>query len=1608
METTAQSGIYPESWQGWREHARVGRGVFGDPVNFCDVLTRCWEDFLYNSVFLQQIPAYPPPTLRVVFQAEALAQWSTFFDYLHEHFSPVLHGNRLVVEVVEEAAGLSSDSRPLLQHPRDFYFLLDSPLFQRLRCHFLLGQTVVNSVSLGQVALSNDQVILDIKRGLLGLRTVNSDIAQSFKQSPASIFLSDVMHDDLKYIGWTFDFQSAHNVPMIQIFDLQDTGTLQGGELLLQEGQKLRLGEPVDFYQGYEGYEAVDSLRCRFVLVPEDVRLEPPVVEGIELFLHEHPTLASILEARVHIQGEPLQDDTLLLHCERFSAPFRLQAEGTSSSGATLYRGLVEESAEFRAYEPLTLRIEGQNRFGLTFPEGEEHRCELRPTLQPQFQGQRLVRQNQLSRDWELHVTLEGFDEALHLDLNAWTLWLQPEGIEKALRLVLASVQGKQLLFRYLPRTVELQLPIKQLLQSSHLKLWLEQKETLDPIGTGRHRLSIQGNHADKPMHLLRIVDFEGEMQLLPSEQSVALSGEEEFVVEGHRLQLFPGLVRPTYDHQTELWDLLLHRPANGLRRVLLFPHSEGWMRVVIPDHKAGQSRNEWVVRSLWLSRGLAETVVDNPANRNPEGGPCAAFGLGCGMKDEMAQIRPWGSSFRLHRHRQQIPVDLNGLELSVEPYERPSGMALEAESGWIRIEQAVLFFQWTEVHGTRALELSVVGYLLQRPLTGARFHISSQRQLSPEPQVFPLTMQTQDSFSLDLHLSAFEANAWLKDLYVQEDGQSLPRRLRFGEMYEHGKLKVQFWRTEVQPWEEVAAPPTLEKTPTSLLIDIASKVGRQRFHLSSKHGRLGFWTGGSAFISTYSSSGYSLSSSEERPLEHGDILPPGSLLVGSDISQCDLLLPEFFRLPAGQLFALCSMGGPLILHPLHVPIIPLVVEKKQGGSCVLQERAPWKKSVVVPWDTEKRFLFRCGNLVMELSRNRADRNEVEDMEILFSVRGLLHELHGPFTLGGTLGETLLPLMDVSPSTNPAVFSIYPAQLTATQQGDALIGLRQAESSEDLVTSLRQKLDRAVPVHGPATSHSPLLLLRQIHQKSASTHHYVQQAPPALNQTQPLPPAFVTEGMALAWESHGLVYHFRTRKDGHPPLDRAPSWLELKPTPELCFAIDKDGHFQSTDGSRFERLFIGRPDPSNPAEQDPVLNEKQLSLAVFEEEERSLGKLLLEGYSPRRSCWLEVQEGKLIFCVPAPKRGYHVTLQGEPCRESVEIEVTEPVRFHINHLFWCEVERRQDVLMFRLPGYLVGHQQDPSWPMTVEASNRVGAVPQHHESLRPFAMKPGVLPPYFARMHAPRGPIREGALPLPDGGEVQLIDLKAWKQRPASLQPPKGNDRLLWFSYDDEQQGAYIFTPESQSEASGTARLLQQMSQDQGSSFAFGEPLEEVEEQDTVEAEVPRVLRVGWFGKMDTENSESFGFLHPTPGPQAEIGWDGTQFVVRPVEGNAAVEQLVMIERQGRLTPLHGTQPLQSRDILICGSVGFIVRALTSSRTLTLQRKWCWLPSRQKVELCGESLPRLQWPFVPIGLTGISGGSLCRVYPRQRGHLLEPLEHSLEEWLSSIRIQTVI
>ncbi|MBK07531.1 MAG: hypothetical protein CL920_19315 [Deltaproteobacteria bacterium] len=1388
--------IYPQKWPGWSDHIRVGGGLFDDASTLLDVLQHCWHHYTTHT----SAQLSPQAALSIALREDIWPHWHQHLDYLKKHFQPKINNERLTFTFQLYKA---DDAVLQLDDPRGFAFVLQHPLRQELKCCFYLGQERIGSVSLGEINLRGDRCKLAVHRRF-GM-TRSSTIQKCYKNSPLHPMIPKKMLEDLRYLGWTFHFSQPKGQPQLTFKDVHNVGYLEGGEFLLSEHITLPLGEPLDFYQGERDGLPDDELRCRMLIIPEDATPEAPILQDLELFLHEAPDQPTLLEVKAWVHGVALQDDQFSLVLEDTPHTIQCRQGQTLSPHLHLFHTILEGVEDLRPNQTLRCIPEGENKYGLPFAEHDIRTHTLRQAVNPQFLGPTLLQKSQLERAWELRIALQGEAPYPEFALNDFTLWLQADQ-HPPVQIPLASVTQNTLLFRFLPRSVHMQLPLETLQNCEYLSLSLEQhRDDETPFPSNTWLISGRTQRPHTPLARLKLIDFDHVSRILPTEQTVIFPSHEEIVVEGHRIQLHRAedTALPTTSPDGQV---LLLEPKGGRRRIQLVYRYPGWMHAS-SRHNTAHSQRSRDIRALWLSCSTQDQWIDSPKERNPEGGPILAFGLGVGQTQEMAQIRPTAEGFRLYRHRQHIQVIADGVSLPCEAHDRARGHLLSPEQkrGWLLIDHILLRYEYGIDF---QLDLTMYGLLLPNDSQHKNvvFTTGQDAPLPPNPHL-PHIHISDEGRPCQLIVSGLTKppKELLPRLLLQENRMDspLPEELALGKTLKRGPLHLTVWEAQFRE----AFPDSLPQGHT-LLLELNKKYARKRYFLSTMSGQLGHWSKGSAFLPSNGPLRPMFAPQHPRTYQGKDI-PAGELVVGTQLTQSDLLVPDFFKLSSPQLFSLAARENTLQLRPLTEDIALVHLHPHQDGRIQFAEE-PIKTPRLLSFSTSKRLHVRIGHLLFELSAHQDDCDELHQTDYLLSIRGTLHPANTAFVIGGPPHHTPLPLLDAIPQQSPEepLFTVYSPDLQLRYKGDGVVGLQRPKTLSSLLDQLRNELSMS---NTPQLTTTPLDTLYALHPEHQSTDQHVTMPPTLEEMGVTLHEHILTSASQLHFDKHTAQYKQRPVDATSPTYTECPARLVLSPPPTITIELSKEADgFLHPNGELIEQLFFGRWDPERPEEQldeDAYIGVSE----PFTEQDIQSAKLSFHGYSPRRAASITRFQNKLMLEIPAPRTpgGYHIVLEGEPCFEARTVLIDRPLRLHMNHLIECIIQPEDTRLHFVLQGFLLAHQQSSMLPVTLTRSNRLGHI--HLRGLQPtqsLQLTPTQLPPHIAQLTTSTR--RLGPFEVAPHEHAVLVDPTSM----AMYQPP-ATDRLLWFT-QTEAHTPFTWTPETE-----PAESLPDLSQDEGSSFGF-------------------------------------------------------------------------------------------------------------------------------------------------------------------------------------------
>ncbi len=1494
------SWIYPERWSGWSEHARVGGGLFDDPHRFARMVQACWEQYNQQNDLARRTPLTPIPQLRIVFSQQALAQeqWAPCFQALELWFNPTLNGLALPFALHppthEEAA--------LLREPRHFFFHLESPRRQALRCLFLLGEQIIGAIPLGEVQLNGDTRTFTVTRRF-GI-TKSSDLSRCIDANPIANDLPSAMRDDLRYLGWRLVFRMWGGEEEIQLEDVAATGRLNGGIFQLHDGLRCPLGQAMTLYEGHEDGTPRPALRLRMLLVPNDIQPAPPQLVHLQAFAHTSDGHSPQIEFQAWLRNGPLNEQHLTLALLEQGAQFQLQEDGTTEDGSLhRYRLLTALPPQLRAGDPLNYRLFGQNRYGLSFSTRPQELI-LQETTRVQFQGPRVVQRRQLEQDWEIRFRLETPVPVGSIDLASLTLWLRADEAT-AISIPLAHVQKQSLVFRFLPRVIQMQMPLERILQSRQLHLWLEQHPDEESSETfPSWRLCLAGNQAQQPCVSLRIVRFDASDHLIASGTETLLPLHGELQLEGVRLQILPSLydTRQSATSEREIWDLVLCEDEDGPRRIRLTHQGTGWMRVQRLTKNTSHPAHQ--VRAFWLSCGPEDQIIPNPNERNPEGGPCFAFGLGWGQTQEMAQIRPTQEGFRLARHRTHLVVRTDQTELLVSPYTHPEGILLnqDPQQGWLLVDQVLLHYRCFQEDTWLHTDLTLLGYLCKRQPSAAllQFSLGETTNL---PAILPhlphIRLASQGpagrlTFQLPAPMTRRDPDRYL----LQEHSTpTLPQPLQWGQRYQRGRFAFSCWRLTPTP----SASPQHSTPQHDILLDIRQQTGRKHFALAVVAGRLGYWSEGSAFLQQTGAAAPLFAPDHSRKLPDGQEAPAGELIVGTDPRFADLVLPAFYPTDATVLFSVAYRDGQWWVRPFQAPCLGQSLHFLHDGGLTRSETLWTTPSPMTPEEEPWKW-WRCGSALFELSVAPHDREEYPNTDAMLSLRGLFCAATDRLVIGGPPRLSALPLLGSGfpDEQKRPLFSLEASGLQVRFDGDAMLGMRHHEAGTDLFSRFQHILTQT-PLSPTSAHHLPWRLL----QPSAEIAPPL--LPPNLHHQMPAHPYALQHRDQLRLGQLNFRYRRRDENDGYPDPSVIPAALDLEPADHVLIHFSTTPHgFLHPSGESVDRLIIGRLDPQQ--DRGPHLPSAlgELWLGTpFLEEDHACMRLCLSGYSPRHALLISRENGLLTLHIPAPKApgAYHVVLNDIPQRTAKEIPLQTPIRLHINHLFRLQLQPLPNSLSILFEGYLLAHPEGPHLPVRFSSENRRGVI--HLRTAHPpdLQLQPDSLPPSFRAVVWPTSPAPtpptqtnpsplrpttqanpsssrsslqphtstlppastqqattpeiaaiqrfapiNGPLRLPDGEEMMLVDLSAWTHDLAEIARPQQTDRLLWFDAHTSQT-ELLFPPQITYPLAASAL-------DEGSQFAFGaEPSETTDDLTPPPSPTPTVQE---------DDGSSFAFL-PLP-----------------------------------------------------------------------------------------------------------------------------------------------
>ncbi|MCB9639678.1 MAG: hypothetical protein H6727_12365 [Myxococcales bacterium] len=1460
------SWIYPERWSGWLEHARVGGGLFDDPNSFARIVQSCWEQYCLQNDLAAHTPLTPLPQLRIVFSPSALAQeeWAPCFQALEMWFNPTLNGFALPFTLHPP----SEEEGTLLREPRNFFFQLESPRRQSLRCLFLLGEQMIGAIPLGDVQLNGDSRDFTITRRF-GI-TKSSDISRCIESNALSQELPETMREDLRYLGWRLRFRSWGGEETIQFEEVAATGRLHGGELHVHDGMRCALGQAITIYEGQTS--GTNRQMLRMLIVPHDVQPAAPEVVHLQAFAHTCEGAPPQLEILAWLHNGPLDDQILTLTMLEQGAQFQLREVGLSEDARLYqYQLLTTLPPKMKENEPFSCRLKGQNRYGLSLLSRPQE-VMLQGALRAHFQGPSIVQRRQLEQDWEIRFRLEGELDPHAIDLASLTLWLRADEMP-AISIPLAHVQKETLVFRFLPRVIQMQLPLERILQAHTLYLWLEQHQE-EAEETTPWRLCVAGNRADTPRVSLRVVSFDASEHLIESGTETTLPLHGELQLEGHRLQIIPSLYQANLPStsEREIWDLVLYEEEDGPRRIRLTHQGAGWMRVQRRRKQADPTGQE--VRALWFSCAPEDQRVPHPKERNPAGGPCFAFGLGWGQTQEMAQIRPTEDGFRLYRHRTHIAVRTESQELAVSPYEAPEGILLNqgAQEGWLMVDQAFLHYQCVHEASWLHLDVTLLGYLCKRQPSADIIQVSLG-DTTNLPAILPhlphlrLASQGQAgrlTFQLPAPTTRHNADRYL---FHEHNATELPSPLQWGQRYQRGRFAFSCWRLNSPSQGQD------ESKQQSILLEMRQQAGRKHFALAVVGGRLGYWSEGSAFLQQTGAAAPLFAPDHARLLPSGQEVPAGELLVGSDPRYADLVLPMFYKLEAPLLFSVSFTKGRWHIRPLQGACWGQALRFLNDGG-LQREESLWKAPSTMTTEEEPWKWWRCGDLLFELSSAAQDREEYPNTDAMLSIRGVFCAAKERILVGGPPRQATLPLLGsgLPEEQQRPLFSLEASGIRLRFDGDAMLGLRAASLGPDLFSLLQKQLD-ASPIPPSSKHRLPWRLLAPTEQAVSSPK------PPGLHLQQPIHPHTLRDGDLLQVGGEVLRYRRRSEQDGYPSPQDIPACLDLVPSDPIMIPYSQtDTGFLHPTGQIFHKLFLGRPDPKIDLTESLASTYKELFLGpLFAEKDTSAARLCLSGYSPRAALELERRDGQIILSVPAPKAAgaYHVVLEGTPQRKAHSLTLRKAVHLHINHLFRLCLTPSQEGLLVSLEGYMLAHPEDPTWPVHFASENKRGVIQLRNNPFEGLQLQPEVLPASFRvtsntkqegpSQHVPQ-PAEQassqqattpemtlaepytpasGPLHLPHGETWSLVDLSSWHSDLLELVRIPSEDRLLWMESSSDSTTGLLFPQVSASNNTTSSQ------EDEGSNFAFGPPISAAE-QAIEEAPSPQPL---------DDDGSSFAFL---------------------------------------------------------------------------------------------------------------------------------------------------
>lgn len=1428
--------LYPEQWPGWMDHARVGGGVFDDAPHFVQLLTASWLHYANTSGIAHKIPLSPPPTLRVVFHPEALSnpQWSAAFSYAHDWFRPELNGIQLPFEWSAYAEASELPER------RNFFFQIDTPQHQHLMCFFYLGEHTIGAMDLGSTNVLSDSRKLSIHRRL-GM-TRGSDVQTCYQGSPMWDDIPKAMQMDLRYLGWTLRFAESTGSSFVRIEDVPSFGLLEGGECSLESGQSFYIGESFEFYQGLRDGRPVPELRCRLLIVPKGHQPTAPQLQDVELFQSFVSQTTSHVEVRAWIKSPPMQSDVQLhIHNPEhpMEPPHTLTLEGGQFTGAgtLLYHGRFETNT-LTSGTMLRCTASGYNRLGLNFSQSHHVDATLRQTLSLQILSSSktpFLSHAQLEREYEFKVQmlLDSKKQTPDFDLAALTLWIG--GTEHTpIQVPLASVSNETLIFRYLPRSVRLQTPLDVIQKNDSLSVWVEQQRSSEhPIAEHQSWINSKKNNPQHPLATYRLVEFDHACQWIASGESVHYAQEHELLVEGHTLQWIRdirGFGDPT---STEIFDLLLVESQTGQRRFTCTQY-DGHSFEAYAHHETQESLTSHTsYKALWLSCSATDHNIQHPQDRNPEGGPVLAFGLGFGQTNEFAQIRPSSEGFTLHRHRSHIPVQMDGYELPVEPYTRTQGTALSTQRtyGWIRVGSALLRYAVSTVSQGYQLDLALVGYLIRRESTASRFVVTCgtpQTSTQLAPNVFRVRLPGEKRsgelhFSLPTQPPAGQRPTLLLQVHNKE---ALPEPLQYGKRYTYGSLELSIWDATLHTSESGLQ----EKT---LLLELSKTYGRKRYFLSTQYNRLGYWREGSNFLASSGPILPTLAPETTRTFGPEETIPAGVLIAGTDITECELTLPAHMDIPSSLPFGFSAQKGKLCIHPLQSPCFPVEIHRHRDGRVELFDQEPFIDGASVTPPLAGQLLFRCGDVLFEISNAPEDLHEQNQAQFVFSLRGLFSTLQNELKIGGLHHKTHLPIFDPVPPFAPdqTLLSLTTQSIVMQHTGEALIGLNTLESTSTLYKKLqREWLYDASFVHSAARALH--VLDEHIRDERNAVSPVLQEAHNEdklsfVHTSSELPQLFCTEGDTLDAQSTQLRYHFRSKEDGVPTVDRVPAWLELEPTQKIQIQNPTEASGFQIETQHIDILYIGRPDPKLTEEAAPSGKSTELYIShPYLHKGKRVAKLAIAGYAPRRAARIVRSDGHIYLEMDALRdpQQYHIAVQGEPMRGDIRLPLQTELDFHINHLLLCRISPTSTGLEFQLKGYLLGHQEHPSAPVHIRPSNGKGCIHlKNREALPELVLQPKVCPPHF-RSNLQRKERTLGPIQLPNQRTISIVQTSSSTVDPWTLRP-EGTDRLLWIQNPEEFVVCASFTSDTKQPDTSPAQhddSWQEDPEDEGSSFGFG------------------------------------------------------------------------------------------------------------------------------------------------------------------------------------------